>query len=140
MSRKHITRFTIEFGDCDPAQIVFYPNFFRWMDAASLHFFSAMGVPPWHKRKAGDGIIGTPLVDAQARFVAPATYGDGIAIETSVTEWRGRSFVMKHVIRRGRTLLAEGKEVRVFARRHPDDAHRIQAVPPPADIRKRCEG
>jgi len=36
MSRTHVTRFTVEFGDCDPAQIVFYPNYFRWMDAASL--------------------------------------------------------------------------------------------------------
>jgi 4-hydroxybenzoyl-CoA thioesterase len=138
MSRRHVTRFTVEFGDCDPAQIVFYPNFFRWMDAASLHFFAAVGVPPWHKRKAADGIIGTPLVDAQASFIAPATYGDRIAVETTVSEWRSRSFVMLHRIRRGRTMLAEGREVRVFARRHPDDPHRIQAVPPPADIRKRC--
>ena len=36
MSLRHTTRFTVEFGDCDPAQIVFYPNYFRWMDAASL--------------------------------------------------------------------------------------------------------
>jgi acyl-CoA thioesterase FadM len=29
MSMRHTTRFTAEFGDCDPAQIVFYPDFFR---------------------------------------------------------------------------------------------------------------
>ena len=22
----------VSFGDCDPAEIVFYPNFFRWVD------------------------------------------------------------------------------------------------------------
>ena len=27
---------TVQFGDCDPAGIVFYPNFQRWMDEASL--------------------------------------------------------------------------------------------------------
>ena len=71
MSKIHITRFTVEFGDCDPAEIVFYPNYLRWMDAASLHFFRAMGVPPWRELEAQTGIIGTPIVDVAARFRAP---------------------------------------------------------------------
>ena len=139
MSRTHVTQFAVAFGDCDPAQIVFYPNFFRWMDAASLHFFAAAGVLPWHQRDAGDGIIGTPLVDAHARFIVPATYGDQIAIETSIVEWRKKSFVMRHIIRRGDTVLVEGREVRVFARRHPHDPSRIEALPPPEMIRKLFE-
>jgi len=139
MSRTHITQFVVEFGDCDPAQIVFYPNFFRWMDAAALHFFNAAGVLPWHQRDAGDDIIGTPLVDAHARFIAPATYGDRIAIETSITEWRKKSFVMRHIVRRGDTVLVEGREVRVFARSHPEDPARIEALPPPEMIRKLFE-
>jgi 4-hydroxybenzoyl-CoA thioesterase len=97
-------------------------------------------VPPWHRRNAGDGIIGTPIVDVQVRFVAPATYGDRIAVESTIAEWRTRSFVMQHVIRRDGTVLVEGREVRVFARKHPDDPARIQAVPAPADIRARCDG
>src|SRR3982751_6002641 len=113
---RHVSAFVVQFGDCEPAQIVFYPNFFRWMDAASLYFFEALGVPPWHRRAASDGIIGTPIVDVQARFVAPATYGDRITIETTVPEWRARSFVMRHLIRRGETLLVDGREIRVFAR------------------------
>jgi len=140
MSLCHVTDFVVEFGDCDPAGIVFYPNFLRWMDAASLHYFAAAGVPPWHRRNAGDGIIGTPIVDVQVRFVAPATYGDRIAVESTIAEWRTRSFVMQHVIRRDGTVLVEGREVRVFARKHPDDPARIQAVPAPADIRARCDG
>lgn len=140
MSLRHVTTFVVEFGDCDPAQIVFYPNFLRWMDAASLHFFAAAGVPPWHRRAAGDGVIGTPIVDVQVRFLAPATYGDRIEVESTIAEWRTRSFVMQHTIRREATVLVEGREVRVFARRHPDDPARILAVPVPADIRARCEG
>jgi len=135
----HFTQFTVEFGDCDPAQIVFYPNFFRWMDAASLHFFEGAGVPPWHKRDAADGVIGTPLVDAQASFKETATYGDRLEIETSIIEWRNTSFVMRHLIRRGATLIVEGREIRIFARRHPDDPQRLMPVPPPADIRRHFE-
>ena len=76
----------------------------------------------------------------KVRFLAPATYGDRIEVESTIAEWRTRSFVMQHTIRREATVLVEGREVRVFARRHPDDPARILAVPVPADIRARCEG
>jgi 4-hydroxybenzoyl-CoA thioesterase len=103
MSRHHISQFTVEWGDCDPAQIVFYPNFFRWMDAASLRFFRAAGVPPWREFESVSGILGTPLVDASARFLRPASYGDVLDVDTAIDEWRGKSFVMSHIIRRGGT-------------------------------------
>ncbi len=138
-SRTHVTRFTVEFGDCDPAGIVFYPNYFRWMDAASLHYFRAAGVPNWHEREAADGVLGMPLVDAQARFIVPSTYGDDIEVETTIAEWRRKSVVLQHLIRRGDLLLVEGREIRVFARRHPHDPTRIQAVPPPEDVRALCD-
>lgn len=139
MARHHVSQFTVEWGDCDPAGIVFFPNFFRWMDAASLHFFRAAGVPPWREFEAQVGIIGTPLVDASARFLRPASYGDTIAVDTWIDEWRGKSFVMSHIIRRGEEVLVEGRTVRVFARRHPDDPQRIQAAEVPESIRSWCD-
>jgi 4-hydroxybenzoyl-CoA thioesterase len=138
MSRHHTSHFTVEWGDCDSTQIVFYPNFFRWMDAASMRFFRAAGVPPWREFEAQSGIIGTPLVDASARFRRPATYGDAIDVDTAIDEWRGKSFVMSHIIRRGAIVLVEGREVRVFARRHPEDPARIQAVAAPESVRQWC--
>ncbi len=139
MTRRHTTRFTIEFGDCDPARIVYYPNFLRWIDAASRHFFVAAGVGSWSDLEVSTGILGTPLVDVTARFLRPATYGEEIAVETWIDEWRGKSFVMKHVVRRGEDVLVEAQEIRMFARRHPDDPSRIQAVAAPEEIRKRID-
>jgi 4-hydroxybenzoyl-CoA thioesterase len=139
MSRSHFSHFSVEFGDCDPAQIVFYPNYFRWMDAASLRFFRACGVATWREMEASTGIIGTPLVDASARFLRPASYGDAIDVETSIIVLRAKSFVMKHTIRRGDDVLVNGREIRVFARRHPDDPKRLQAVPLPVSVRELCD-
>ena len=90
----------VEFGDCDPARIVWFPNFFRWIDAASRHFFVECGVPPWHETEAATGMIGTPVVDTHARFVKTASYGDILQIHTSIAEWRGKSFVQRHRILR----------------------------------------
>ncbi|MEX8492496.1 acyl-CoA thioesterase [Sphaerotilus sp.] len=136
----HTYPLRVEFGDCDPAQIVWFPNFFRWVDAASRHFFVQCGLPSWKDTERERGILGTPLVDTQARFLRPASYGDDLAIDSSVTEWRRKSFVMTHRIRRGETLLVEITEVRVFARRKGDgsDPHAIEAVPVPDDWRRQC--
>ncbi|MCF8200182.1 MAG: acyl-CoA thioesterase [Sulfuritalea sp.] len=134
MPRTHTSSFRIEFGDCDPAQIVFYPNFFKWMDIAALHFFNACGIPSWRETKAERGIIGAPLINASAKFVSSATYPEPIEVDTSVAEIRGKSFVLRHVIRRGDTVLVEGEEIRIFAIEDPADPKRIKAVPIPEDI------
>jgi len=138
MSHTHIHRVHVEFGDCDPAGIGYFPNFFRWFDAASRHFFVSAGVPPWRELEKTDGILGTPVVDAGCRFLLPVTYGDDLEVHTSIVEWGTKSFTLKHELRRGGELLAEGREVRVFAKRHPDNPAKIVAVPVPELVRKRC--
>ncbi|WP_020396350.1 acyl-CoA thioesterase [Thiolinea disciformis] len=137
--RTNIYKMRIAFSDCDPAQIVFFANYFKWFDTASREFFSACGVPSWRETTRERGIIGTPLVDAQASFKNSATYGEDIEVASWIEEWRGKSFTMKHVARRGDTVLCEGREVRVFAMQDPDDPMRIKAVPIPEDIRAACE-
>ena len=78
-------------------------------------------------------------MDAQASFRNPATYGEDIEIETWVERWGSKSFVMRHEARRGDTVLAEGREVRVFAVREAVDPPRIRAVDIPAEFRAWCE-
>ena len=40
-SPDHSLSVGVSFGDCDPAGIVFYPNFFRWFDRCFHHFLAA---------------------------------------------------------------------------------------------------
>lgn len=138
MSREITYTLNVEFGDCDPARIVWFPNFFRWIDAASRHFFVQCGVPPWHALAQSHGIVGTPLVDTKARFVATASYGDRLDIVVRVAEWRTRSFVQQYRVLRGETLILECEEVRIFAGGREDGAPGIRAVPIPEDIRALC--
>ena len=48
MVRNNTIQLHVEFGDCDPAGIVFYPNYFRWMDVGTRRFFASCGVPGWN--------------------------------------------------------------------------------------------
>ena len=138
MSKTHIHRVDVHFGDCDPAGIVFFPNFSRWMDQSSLAFFSACGLPPWRELVRTRGIVGTPLLEIRTRFFTPATYGQTIEVYTTIEEWAAKTFRHRHVVRRGDTVLCEGTEVRAFVVRDPDDPERIRAIPVPEDIRALC--
>jgi len=128
----------VQFGDCDPAGIVFFPNFSRWMDAASLSFFMQCGVPPWRELVKTRGIVGTPLLEINTRFIKAVTYGETIAITTWVEEWRDKVFVQMHRVMRSDELICEGREVRAFVKRDADDPDRLRAIPVPEDIRALC--
>ena len=137
LSKTHIHSVQVHFGDCDPAGIVFFPNFARWMDQSSLAYFLACGVPPWRELTATHGIIGTPVLETNTRYLMPATYGETITVHTSVIEWKKKVFVHLHQIRRGDNLLCEGREVRAFVRRDASTG-RMYSVPVPDDIKALC--
>jgi 4-hydroxybenzoyl-CoA thioesterase len=138
MSKSNIHQVTVQFGDCDPAGIVFFPNFSRWMDQSSLAFFMACGIPPWRELVKTRGIIGTPLLEIHTRFLKPATYGEQIEVHTTVEEWAVKTFRQRHVVRRGDTVLCEGTEVRAFCVRDANDPERIRAIPIPEDLKALC--
>ncbi len=138
MSKTVVYEVKVMFGDCDPAGIVFFPNFLKWMDASSLNFFMQCGVPPWRELVKTTGIIGTPLMEINTKFMCPATYGETLQIHTSVIEWRNKALIHKHVVMRGEDVLCEGLETRAICIRHPDDPDRIKAIPIPEDIKALC--
>jgi 4-hydroxybenzoyl-CoA thioesterase len=129
---------TVQFGDCDPGGIVFFPNFCRWMDAASLMFFSDCGVKPWRTLEKERGIVGTPLLEINTKFHKTATYGDTLTVHTHVAEWRRVAFIQAHRVMRGDTLICEGSEVRAFVSRDQHDPDRLRAIPVPEDIQALC--
>jgi 4-hydroxybenzoyl-CoA thioesterase len=136
MTKTVIYEVRVEFGDCDPAGIVWFPNFFRWIDAASRHFFIECGVPSWQETRQSTGLIGTPLVDTQASFSKTASYGDVLQIHTQISEWRNKSFVQTYRVMRGDDEIMHCTEVRIFAADKVGGGIRAMAVP--EEIRGMC--
>lgn len=130
----HARAVTIEWGDCDPAGIVFYPRYFAMFDASTAALFAAaLGMGKARMRAVHD-MVGFPMVDTRASFRTPSAYGDAVTIESRVTEFRRSSFDVHHRLLRGDLLAVEGFETRVWAGRHPDDPDRIRAKPIPAEV------
>jgi len=124
----------IEWGDCDPAQIVFYPRYFAMFDGATQELFrAALGKPKieWVKDY---GIIGIPMVDTRAKFIVPSRYGDDIVFESRVSRFGGSSFDVEHRVFRGDTLAIEGFETRVWAGPDPAKPGAIKGYKIPAEV------
>ena len=138
MSKTLIYEVEVMFGDCDPAGIVFFPNFCKWMDASSLNFFVQCGIPPWRELVKTEGIIGTPLLEIHTKFSVSATSGERLQIHTSIDTWGRKTITQRHVIKRGDTLICEGTEVRALCIKHPEDASRIKAIEIPDWFKARC--
>ena len=126
-------RILIEFGDCDPAHIVFFANYFRWFDDCTTALFLAAGLPISELFPAY-GVLGIPVVEASARFLAPSTQGDELVVESSVTELRKSSLVITHKFFHASELILEGRETRVWAAPHPTELHRMKALPLPKEV------
>jgi 4-hydroxybenzoyl-CoA thioesterase len=130
----------IEWGDCDAAGIVFYPRYFAMFDASTHHLFEAAG---WKKAELRSRfqMVGIPMVDTRAKFLAPSSYGDDIVIETKVAAIRNSSFDVEHRVFKpahgGETLAIEAFETRVWAGAHPDDPKRLKAVTIPDEVVRR---
>jgi 4-hydroxybenzoyl-CoA thioesterase len=125
---------TIDWGQCDPAGIVFNPRFFEMFDANSWMLFEAvLGVKP-QDLAATYGIVGIALVDARANFLKPAKFGDSIEIASRISEFRRSSFDVEHKVSVGGELAVEGTETRVWAARDKSDPDKIKAVAIPQDV------
>ena len=119
----------ISFGDCDPAGIVFYPNFFAWFDATYHAWLRSRGLTHANLAEA-IGTIGTGLIDAGASSRSPATNGDRLSVRLTVTEWREKTFHLSYRGQIGDRLVLEGHEVRGVFMREADGRLRAGLVAP----------
>ena len=78
----------IQWGECDPAGIVFYPRYFEWFDACTILLFEkATGMTKIEMLAKYNG-AGLALLEARAEFKVASHYGEDIAIATAITEFR----------------------------------------------------
>jgi 4-hydroxybenzoyl-CoA thioesterase len=104
----------VQWGDCDPAGIIFYPTYFRWFDAASWALFASVGFTAARLRTEGRAM---PLVGAESQFMHPAGQADRCEVRSRIARFGGKSFVVAHeVVRSDGMLMAKGAETRVWGR------------------------
>lgn len=123
----------IQWGDCDPANIVYYPRYFEMFDDSTSIMFEAAGFSKQDIVRRY-GLVGIPMVDTRARFLIPSTHGDWIRIESRVESWRRSSFDVRHDVYKGAELAIEAFETRVLVGRDPGNPDKLKSAPVPPEI------
>jgi 4-hydroxybenzoyl-CoA thioesterase len=130
----NIRNVRIEWCDCDPAGIIFYPRYFEMFDTSTTVLIErALGMNKIDYLKAY-AFAGHPLVETRARFRVPTRFGDEVAIETALVECGRSSFKVEHRLTKAGALAVEGFETRVWVVRPTDDPSRIRSQPIPPEV------
>ncbi|WP_396334514.1 acyl-CoA thioesterase [Alkalihalobacillus sp. MEB130] len=122
--------FEVKWGDTDAAAIVFFPNFYKWMNEASHHYFAKLGFKPstlFEEQK-----IGMPLLEANCQFKTPLFFEDQVTIFSTITELRNKVIKLEHIFKRGETIIAIGSEVRAWT----TFEGKPKAIPVPEKLRE----
>jgi 4-hydroxybenzoyl-CoA thioesterase len=123
----------IEWGDCDPAQIVFYPRYLAYFDACTTALFKKARLSQRRMLNVHQ-IARIPLVDLRVSFKAPSRFSDIVVVESEITEWSRSSFCVRHRLFNKHVLAVECFEIRVWAVTSEADPDQIESRPLPHEV------
>jgi 4-hydroxybenzoyl-CoA thioesterase len=126
----HFTRdYRIRFSHCDPAGIVFFPQYLVLFNQLVEDWFTdGLGIA--YADLLGPRRIGLPIVRLECDFRAISRMGDTVAFGLAVERIGGRSLTLALEARGSDALRVSSRQVLVFTSL---DTH--QAVSLPADVR-----
>ena len=132
--RKNRKQIHVEWGDCDPAGIVYYPRFFEMFDSCTSALFESAGLRK-QEMLAKYGLAGIPMVETSARFFVPSSFGDTVTVESRILDWGNSSFRVEHKLFRGEVLAAEGLEKRVWTVRAEPGSKKLRSRKIPQEVK-----
>jgi len=132
VGRSHTHQIRVRYGECDPQGVVFNAHYFAYFDIALTELWrDALGS---YAAMMDEG-VDLQVVEATARYKAPARFDDLVDVTIEVTKLGTTSMVTSLAIHRGGALLVEGELAHVFV-----DRETLTKLPIPDGIRGALEG
>ena len=94
----------VYFEDTDVMGIVYYPNYLKWFERARWEMLRAAGVDLLRSQEEGRG--GYAVASVNIRYLRPAKLDDAIVVESTVTEIRASSVMVRQTAKRDGQPLA----------------------------------
>jgi acyl-CoA thioester hydrolase len=129
------TRVRVRYAETDQMGVVYHANYFIWFEVGRVEFIRQLGMDYKHMEQNDNAMIA--VVEATARYKAPARYDDEILIRTRLAAVRGSIVRFRYSVLRvtDELILCEGETVHFVVgrdmkrRRMPESyAERFAAV------------
>lgn len=107
--RRVESRLRVRYAESDQMGVVYYANYFVWMEIGRVDYCSQLGFE-YRDMEAADGIF-LVVTDARCRYRRAARFHDPIRVVTWVSESRSRTIRFSYEIRHAEDdrLLATGE-------------------------------
>ena len=123
----------VDWGECDPARIVFYPNVYSWFDRSSHALLKAYGFAQADMIEKYN-IAGFPLIETHAEFLSPMKWDRIVSIHSRITSHTSKTFTVNHDIHDVDTLCVRGYEIRFWGVRAEDSDYMLRAMKLPEEF------
>ncbi len=116
---------TVRFSDCDPAGIVFFPQYLVMLNGVVEEWFdSALGIP--YAGLIGERRLGLPTVRLEVDFTAISRHGDALRWSVTLAQLGRSSFTLLHEVSGVDSIRLRARQVLVCTSLA---SHRAQALP-----------
>lgn len=105
------TKNIVRLSDTDAAGIFFYPQLFKWAQAALEDFMASKGLPISYI--LGDAPYFFPIVHAESDYLSPLKLGDEVVAKLRIESIGETSFTLIYTFSKGDILAARAKIVHV---------------------------
>ena len=107
----------VRYAETDQMGVVYYANYLVWFEVGRAELMRERGLD-YRQMEIEEGCL-MAVVEATARYKAPARYDEELIVETTVTGVRGPVVRFSYQVLRAddRTLLCEGETVHVVVGR-----------------------
>lgn len=126
----------IEWGDCDPAGIVYFPRYLEYFDRCTRALFERAGLVKRDMLKTYE-IAGIPVVDVKVQFMIPSRYGEDVVVESCVSQWGNSSFILRHRLMKGGVMAVECFETRIWVVQVSENPVMYEGRSIPSEIRQK---
>jgi 4-hydroxybenzoyl-CoA thioesterase len=127
---KFSTTRQVRFSDCDPAGIVFFPQYLVMLNGVIEEWFDN-GLQLRYAQVIGERRLGLPTVRLEVDFTAVSRHGDALTFSLGVERLGRSSFTLATQVHSGDELRMRVRQVLVCTSLH---SHQPQALPD--DIRQ----
>lgn len=122
----HTVKLRARFAETDAMRVVHHTEYFVWFEVARTELLRSLGLPYTEIQKRG---FYMPLVEAFAKYMAPARYEDEVEVRIRASKIGRSSIRFDYDVTKvpGRELLSTGHTVHVLvgsdgkAKKIPDD-------------------
>ncbi len=111
MARLCESRLRVRYAETDQMGMVYYANYLIWMEVGRSDLCRQCGFSYRELEREEQAFLA--VAEATCRYLAPARYDEEILVETELSRVKSRVVEFTYRIKRGETLLAEGRTIHV---------------------------